>query len=442
MKTNLFPIAIAALAVITGCAKNDVYDSTVTGELDKMEFTPVVGKQTRANEIISADLQKNGTVLNLYGYKTAAKFDSRASLTPFFDNTPEALTFSGYWSTAKDYAWTDLATGYLSIFTYFSPKNVLTGITAPTSSVPAKFTYTIPNTIADQEDLLVATQLDMTKANTGGLIAINFKHALSQLYFKAKLIGTGYKAVIRSIKVVGATNSNTFTYNVSGTGVGAGSWGATPSGAVNYTFAEGISQNITSKDIADRIATQNGSLMLMPQNANNGTFKFEVTYDVFDSNGAVIGARIVKTADMAALEMGKKYAYTLILPAAENDNIAFDVTVSDWDDTSVNSQREIRFDEYKMNGTSDQASITDLITGYTPSVVYLHELKITADDLAAPLSINLSSLSATAVSGSKIILDFTILDWNSNDITVTVPTGWTLANNPLAANGKITITKD
>lgn len=444
MKKNLLFAVIAGIAVMTGCSKNEVLDNTSAGVQDKIEFTPIVGKQTRASEILSADLQKNGTVLSLYGYNTSTVFASRntGTFAKFFDLAPEPLKFNGYWSTAKDYEWTALNAGYLSIFTYYSPKNVLTGITAPSQSAAAKFTYTVPNVITDQEDLLVAAHLDMNKVNTGGIIAINFKHALSQLYFRAKLTGTGYKAVIKSIKVLQAVNSGTFTYTADAAIPSVGTWSAT-TGKINYIYADALAQEITSKDNPERIAPQNGSLMLMPQAISSGVFQFEVTYDVFDSNGNLIGSKIVKTADMAALEMGKKYVYTLVLPASENDKIAFDVTVSAWDDTSVATEREVRFDDYNLAGSNDATAIRDLITGYTPSVIYIQEVKVAGAELTASMTIALDGLSVTAVPGSKIILDCAIFDWGTNNITVTAPTGWTVGStNNLSADGKITVTKN
>lgn len=241
---------------------------------------------------------------------------------------------------------------------------------------------------------------------------------------------------------MGAHNKNTFTYAVSGTD--AGTWGI-PEGNVSYVYASGIEQDITSKDIASVIAPENGSLMLMPQTVNPGTFKFEVKYDVYNTaDGSLLGADVIKTAEMEALQMGKKYAYTLVLPATENDNIAFSVSVSDWDASSVETEREVRFDAYRLTGTSDATVIAELITGYTPSVIYLQEVKITADQLAEDLTINISSLNTGAKTGSKVILDCTITDWNGKSISVTnVPAGWSVSSvDPLTANGKITINKN
>lgn len=444
MKKNLLFAVLAGVAIMTGCSKNNMSDDSPSKGQDKIEFTPVVGKQTRAVEIASVDLQKNGTILNLNGYKTSQLFALRntGTFAPFFQQTPEKLTFNGYWSTPVDYEWTSLNGGYLSIFTYFSPKDVLTGITAPTATAAAKFPYTVPNTIANQEDLLVAAHLDMNKTNTNGVIAINFKHALSQLYFRAKLTTTGYKALVRSIKVLKAANTGIFTYTADASTAGVGTWSA-QAGEYNYIYAENFSQEIKSKDNPERIAPTNGSLMLMPQGIKAGAFQFEVTYDVLDFNGMLIGHKIAKTADMAALEMGKKYVYTLVLPSSENDKIAFDVVVSEWDEGAVATEREIRFDDYKLTGTDDAIYLKDLITGYTPSVVYLQEINITGDDLAAPLTIALDGLSTTAIQGSKIILSCKIIDWKTNTFTVTVPSGWSLDNaSGLSADGKITITKD
>lgn len=445
MRKNLLFAVIAGLFVITGCSENK---ETPDGEQNKMEFTPVVGKQTRAGEITSGSLQVNGTELNLYSYQTANDFSLRNSgiFAKFFDQQPEKLTYNGFWSTAKDYEWTDLTKDNLklSIFTYYSPTGVLSGITEPTTTAAANFEYTVPNTVDAQEDLLVAANVDMTKANTNGIIAINFKHALSQVYFRAKLSGTGYKAVIKSIKVLNAANKGKFSYVVAPSTTTAGVWG-TPSGSFNYTYIENSSMNITSKDTPVRIGNAaNGSLMLMPQPVVAGTFKFEVTYDVYGDSGVLIGSKVVKSADMAALGMGKKYVYTLILPASENDKIAFDVVVSNWDDTSVATEREVRFDEYKLNGTSDGLDLADLIAGYAPTVIYLQEVMISGE-INAATAIDLSRLSTTATPNSKIILDCTTVTNMSidNKISVTnLPADWTADVTELTAIGKITITKN
>lgn len=448
MKKNFLFAIIAGLAVMTGCSKNEVIEDTAPTGQDKMEFAPVVGKQTRAGEITSSSLQVNGTELSLYNYKTANDFGSRNNgvFAKFFDAQPEKLTYNGSWNTAKDYEWTELINNNfkLSIFTYYSPSRVLTGITEPTSTAAANFEYTVPNTVDTQEDLLVAARLNMTKVNTKGIIAIDFKHALSQLYFRAKLSGTGYKAVIKSIKVLSAANKGKFSYIVAPTTPATvGTW-STLSGAYNYIYVENTTTNISSKDNAVRIGdATKGSLMLMPQPAVAGTFQFEVTYDVYDLQGALIGSKIVKSADMAALEMGKKYAYTLIIPASENDKISFDVAVSDWDDTSGATEREIRFDEYTLNGTTDAQNLADLITGYAPTVIYLQEVMVTGE-INTATTIDLTRLSTTATVGSKVILDCSaVTGWSlDNKVSISVPANWSADVAELAVSGKITITKN
>lgn len=109
--------------------------------------------------------------------------------------------------------------------------------------------FTVAPSVASQKDLSYAVAKYTAKPDDGKA-KLNFRHALSQVVFKAKNTNSKLYVVVKSVTVGGVASSGTYTLPTDATDdamahptpasyvtAGRGSWGATPTGSVKYTTA-------------------------------------------------------------------------------------------------------------------------------------------------------------------------------------------------------------
>lgn len=310
MRKILFVAVIAAIGM-TSCSKNEVLENKTPQ--NAISFVSTVGK-VKASETDMTTIQSG---VNLYGYYTTGAFGAEAP-EKYFSN-PDLLQYtSGAWATTGTYYWP--VGGKISVFAAY-PTTLTVTEPATAGNYPS-FAYSVKADIATQEDVVVANAVDLVKGNpTVTAVNLQFKHILSQVNFYVALANESYRVKVESLKIQGAKDAATFTFD--GT---TGTWG-TPSGNAEYTFAAAATELIAA-------ATKIGaSAMLMPQAAAAGTFAIEVKYTVYHKtlDGVALSSTITKTVDMQQLELGKKYKYTLTLPAEGVDEIKFEVDAFNWD---------------------------------------------------------------------------------------------------------------
>lgn len=310
MRKILFIAAMAAVAM-TSCSKNEVIENT--SPQNAISFVTAVGK-VKANETNATTIQSG---VNLYGYYTAGAFGAEVP-QKYFSNPDKLSCTAGVWNTTGTYYWP--VSGKLSVFAAY-PATLTVTEPAAAGAYPS-FAYTVKAGIDSQEDIVVANAMDQVKATpTATAVKLQFKHILSQVNFYVALTGDTYRVKVESLKIAGAKDQATFTFD--GT---TGTWG-TATGAAEYVFAAAATDFISA-------ATKIGaSAMLMPQAAAARTFAIEVKYTVYHKtlDGVALSSTITKTVDMQQLDLGKKYKYTLTLPAEGVEKITFDVDASDWD---------------------------------------------------------------------------------------------------------------
>lgn len=310
MRKILFVAAMAAIAM-TSCSKNEVLENNTPQ--NAISFVSTVGK-VKAGETDMTTIQSG---VNLYGYYTAGAFGAEAP-QKYFSN-PDLLKYTaGAWATTGTYYWP--VSGKLSVFAAY-PATLTVTEPAAAGDYPS-FAYSVKADIAAQEDVVVANAVDQVKATpTVAAVKLQFKHILSQVNFYVALADESYRVKVESLKIQGAKDAATFTFDGA-----AGAWG-TPSGSAVYTFAAAATDFIAA-------ATKIGdAAMLMPQAAAAGTFAIEVKYTVYHKtlDGVALSSTITKTVDMQQLDLGKKYKYTLTLPAEGVDEITFEVDAFNWD---------------------------------------------------------------------------------------------------------------
>ena len=245
--------------------------------------------------------------------------------------------------------------------------------------------FTVENAVADQVDFIYAVKTQVKNDNP---VALNFRHALSQIVFQAKNTNPNLYVEISGVSVCNVGKTNTFTYpsaNTSGNvvnhdGTGAttigdqGTWAALTGGEADYsvTFAavpvagNGTVCALTSASTPGEFNAN--TMLLLPQTttawvpANNtpatGSY-FLVTCKIYN----VAGASYVSGSDVCVFdgriaipaaftwEQGKKYIYTFVFGNGnagyipDNDDsalipIEYNVTVDDFvpvtaDDTDM-----------------------------------------------------------------------------------------------------------
>lgn len=467
MRKTILLAAIATMG-ITSCSENEVIIDQGTTDMDNvLVFRPVIGKQikTRVAEITSATLQNDSNGYKSEAYVTEAGFAANTkALTAYFNETMKCT--DGVWAGSKTLYWP--GAGKMSVFSYYPCVNNKATTIAYTGATYENATLTYPSlafqastVLADQVDLLAANDMDKAKTETETNLNVNFKHILSQLYFKAKAADDSYKVRVKSISVVGATQSATFTYKgSSGANDPVGTWSATPN-AQEYKYRENVfPADATDPDpqtyIGNAATTiesegNNGSLMIIPQAAGDA-FKLTVTYDIYTSTNYLLAENVVKSAQMDELAMGKKYAYVLTLPSdGATTPVTFSVEVSGWDAEETVEQS---YATYRLGATAAQygtdiaSAVNEFNTFLNGKIgTYTHTLKIAetaTSKLNAALAIDLTAVLATNLGAEDaVVLDFTALTTidDTNTVTVTPGDNWEATPASLTDHGTIKLTK-
>lgn len=246
--------------------------------------------------------------------------------------------------------------------------------------------FTVNTDQASQVDLLYAVNKGEKKADhTASAVNINFRHALSQIVFKAKNTNENLKVIVKGVKIANIKKKGDFTYPTSATTDNVasesgsitsgtqGTWG-TPTEATTFSAgmdANGVTLNgkvetavdLTTTTGENANKTYTGALFMIPQaltpwnpettgalsQTNTGVYFLlncqilsgtDKNIQVWPSDADETFAEIAVPAETLTWEQGKKYVYTFIFgegagyEPGENPNpdptlvgIDFDVTV-------------------------------------------------------------------------------------------------------------------
>lgn len=178
--------------------------------------------------------------------------------TPMTEFNDKSFTFeSGTMrATSNPIAWSNInnVTSALHLFAY-APYSVVHGAspeaTLDNSTGTPMLTYTVPDGVDDQIDLLVANA-DVRKANFGSSIPLTFDHILSALRFKVD-----FACKVKSLTINGVNQTGTYTFG--------NSW-SNQSSLHNYTLGESYFTADGRDYAADDYLNRNeNTLMLIPQ---------------------------------------------------------------------------------------------------------------------------------------------------------------------------------
>lgn len=318
MKKNLLFAALAA-SVMVSCSNDDIVD---VNHGEGIAFRASLDRAlTRAN---ATNLE------NLNAFNVTAIGNGQN----YFTNMPVTSEDKGStWKPAHTYYWPSYD---LSFFAY-APQEP--GGTVSIDNNGKKITGFSPSQkVSEQKDLVVSYNTGNKKNNEEKGVAMNFKHALSQIEVKARCSNEKIKIEVRGVKLVNAAATADFTFPNEVTNT-------------NYTLTQDKWSNLQEKDdhskaymitgkdkvelkaVAQSIMFGDDNFMLIPQKltkwdgteSKNGAYLSVLCriYSLDDGNETLLYPRPTENDNkdgkyaFAAVaidtdwEPGKKYTYTL-----------------------------------------------------------------------------------------------------------------------------------
>ena len=412
---------MAAVAAVfgmgfTACSNDDDLGGSANNGTPIGETRSVIGFNTSLDgKVVTRGLAANVADIQVDGFSVWA-LDNREADKFFMGAAGTASTNAGIacswdgtnslYNPASTYYWPQYDLSFIAM----TPKTGggIDGITVanPGTGEPAVYTnpsanlyVTIPTTLADQKDIMIAaacaknadseTDLDGDgKKNDKDALQLTFKHALSQIVFKGKLEAgsTITKAVVHNIDLVNIANAGTIAVTTAGDEASfastvTGSYDQTNSanivikgtvngtadvpGVVTYKEAGTDYDDITGTDITDALAHNNSTtrcqqLMVLPQTVNagladqtstlsgtgitDGTAAYlRVNIDLFangdETNYILKDTWVYIKLNETTWAPGTKYTYVLEFSDDLLNPIQFTSIITDWN----NAQEDVKF---------------------------------------------------------------------------------------------------
>lgn len=310
------------LVAMSSCMEDEVLERN---QGNALAFRPSIDKAlSRSGNENVTDLGK------LREFKVTATIDGQSN---YFTNMLVSKASSGStWNTEHTYYWPKYDLGFYA----YAPTDI-NGVTINKDG--KTITDFAPNKDVNQQiDLLVAYNTGTRAANEVPGVALNFKHALSQIDVQAKCSNPNIEIVVKSIRFVNVKTKGSFTYPTQTTTAGNGTtlancwtWGDEVSSGADYKAS--FDQTVTLTNSPASINPSKNNFMLIPQkltkwdktSAANGAYiavlcrisskdgntKTQL-YPELTSNGdnAEKFGSIIVPID-TNWEAGKKYTYTL-----------------------------------------------------------------------------------------------------------------------------------
>lgn len=334
MKKYYF-LAAGLLLMLGSCSQDDIVEANLGA--DEIRFAAVTNGSTRAADIYNpTNMPASFQVSAMSQGKTYISDDKIEKQGSSWVNT----TGTRYWPEDAVDFYAHVNAGGAFILN---------------SGAPKFNNFTVESAVGSQVDLLYAVKTGQTKKETP--VTLNFRHALSQIVFKARNESENIFVQIKGVKVMNVKGSGTYTFPTASTdpnlptsgtadSENRGSWALTSDNAnyeVDFSLLDvkGSKTNPTTVNLSDVKGT---ALMLMPQtttawdpeaapkpsvgNTNSYLLVDCVIYNVADGSATTLPGDNVclwgeekegkyTTKELAipvkfAWEEGKKYTYTLV----------------------------------------------------------------------------------------------------------------------------------
>lgn len=324
MKKSLFFVALGALA-LTSCSQDEVKQVNQ----DAVEFSVVAENASRGTVTTTENIEAFNVTAFLQEEYDGPNGAYNANGKVFMDGM-DVTKENGVWTPAVTKFWP--TQGAVNFYSY-APLSIADGVNFTAGS--QTITYEVPTNCDEQIDVLYAYNAGLTKAVKN--VAVNFRHALSQVVFRAKNTKDDLEVEIVEVRVVNVKNSGTLTMPTIGTtkyynadpfaggldtetGADWGKWTLNET-LKSYPAAmrnEAVVLTGASKS-AESLSKVANPLLLMPQELNPATVSDN--YMTFD------GAFFAIKCKIYSIEDGNK---TLLWPTTEGyAEVAIPVTSPD-----------------------------------------------------------------------------------------------------------------
>lgn len=386
MKKYYF-LAAGLLLMLGSCSQDDIVEANLGA--DEIRFAAVTNGATRAADIYNPNPENMPA-----SFQVSAMSQNKVYIS---DDKIEKQGSSWVNTTGTRY-WPEDAVDF------YAHVNA-GGAFRLNSGAPTFNNFSVAPIVESQVDLLYAVKTGQTKSETP--VTLNFRHALSQIVFKARNESENIFVQIQGVRVMNVKGSGTYTFPTASTDPNLptagstnpnnrGTWALTDTKAdyeVNFNLVDvkGSKTNPTAVNLSDEEGT---ALMLMPQtttawdpetapkpsvgNTNSYLLVDCVIYNVADGSATPLPGDNVclwgkkeengsyTTKELAipvkfAWEEGKKYTYTLVFG---NGNGGYnpdpeDPDPEDPDPVLVPISFEVTVDEFLDGGSYDVESPND-----------------------------------------------------------------------------------
>lgn len=190
---------ITVLALLVSCSKEEVIDVNHDG--DEITFDVVTNSATRA-----ADVYCNNNMPE--GFYVSAISDGQTYI-----DKDQIANEDGSWVNKSGVRYWPATP--VDFYAYYNDNGSYQWSVAEGKAVAKFVNFKVNDDVAAQQDLIYAVKTNQSKpaedaANTP--VALNFRHALSQVVFQAKNTNANLYVEISGVKVVNVGNTNTFTF--------------------------------------------------------------------------------------------------------------------------------------------------------------------------------------------------------------------------------------
>ncbi|MDD6702364.1 MAG: fimbrillin family protein [Bacteroidales bacterium] len=336
---------------MASCSQNETLEVNNDGNEILFGVSSENASRAAAGEIFSSTVKPGN--FTVYASYNNADFFPAAGI-----NVKQDTGDNSKWVTdGKTYYWPN--TGAIN---FFAVRNGGTPTWNAADGGSLTSAYTVPTTVTDQKDFIYAYA---SSAKTANKVPLTFKHALSQVVFKAKNTNANIEVQIDEVQVCKLQNEGTFTLPTTTVST---VWSA-KSGNTSYKVSFDKTK-ITSEGVSLTDGVVANTLLLLPQEVEAATpAKAKATFDsaVADGfyflvklsykdteNGAYLWGSATETAYVALpaaikWEEGKKYIYTFLFDNGHNggydpgttDPVLFPITFSVSVEDFVNVEKDV-----------------------------------------------------------------------------------------------------
>lgn len=199
MKSYLLFGALA-LSVLGSCSNDDVVDINKGSGISFRASLDKAVASRAAGTIDNVTTLQNLQAFNVTAIGNSANYFTNLAVT--------SIDHGSSWTTASTYYWP----GYQLDFYAYAPQNI-TGATVNITHTEQKIKSFAPaQDIADQKDLLIATNIGDKLTNEGIGVSLNFKHILSQIAVQAKCSNDKVRIEVLGVKLVNMATKADFTF--------------------------------------------------------------------------------------------------------------------------------------------------------------------------------------------------------------------------------------